>query len=46
MLTRSDYEQFVYTLPARYPSIRLSTLVLAPPWLGYSVFDRVGCIWC
>ncbi len=33
MLTRSDYEQFVYTLPARYPSIRLSTLVLAPPGL-------------
>ena len=33
MLVRTEYEQLVYTLPARYPSIRLSTLVLAPPGL-------------
>jgi hypothetical protein len=31
MLVRVHYEQLVYTLPARYPSMRLSTLVLAPP---------------
>jgi len=31
MLRRADYEQLIYTLPARYRSIRLSTLVLAPP---------------
>jgi hypothetical protein len=33
MLVRARYEQLVYTLPAHYPSIRLSTLVLAPPGL-------------
>jgi len=33
MLVRAQYEHLVYTLPARYPSIRLSTLVLAPPGL-------------
>lgn len=33
MLTRTDYEQLIYTLPSRYSSIRLSTLVLAPPGL-------------
>jgi len=33
MVVRTQYEQLVYTLPARYPSIRLSTLVLAPPGL-------------
>lgn len=33
MLVRAQYEQLVYTLPARYPSIRLSTLVLVPPGL-------------
>jgi hypothetical protein len=33
MLTRTDYELLVYTLPSRYPAIRLSTLVLAPPGL-------------
>ncbi len=33
MLVRVHYEQLVYTLPARYPSIRLSTLVLVPPGL-------------
>lgn len=33
MLIRAQYEQLVYTLPAHYPSIRMSTLVLAPPGL-------------
>ena len=33
MLTRTQYERLIYTLPSRYPSIRLSTLVLAPPGL-------------
>jgi len=33
MLTRTEYERFIYTLPSRYSSIRLSTLVLAPPGL-------------
>jgi len=33
MLVRTEYERLIYTLPARYPSIRLSTLVLAPPGL-------------
>ncbi len=33
MLVRTQYEQLVYTLPARYPSICMSTLVLAPPGL-------------
>lgn len=33
MLIRTEYEQLVYTLPACYPSVRLSTLVLAPPGL-------------
>lgn len=33
MQVRAQYEQLVYTLPARYPSIRLSTLVLVPPGL-------------
>jgi len=33
MLTRTDYELLVYTLPSRYPAICLSTLVLAPPGL-------------
>ena len=31
MLSRFDYEQFVYSLPTRYRSIRLSTLVIVPP---------------
>ena len=31
MLTRSAYEQFIYSLPVRYPSIQLSTLVIVPP---------------
>lgn len=33
MLVRTQYEQLVYTLPDRYPSVRFSTLVLAPPGL-------------
>ncbi|MFN2292216.1 MAG: DUF6516 family protein [Anaerolineae bacterium] len=33
MLSRSDYEHLIYTLPTRFPSIRFSTLVLAPPGL-------------
>lgn len=31
MLTRHAYEQFVYSLPERYPSIQISTLVIVPP---------------
>ena len=31
MLVRTQYEQLIYTLPSRYSSIRLSTLVLTPP---------------
>jgi len=31
MLARHSYEQFIYSLPVRYPSIRLSTLVIVPP---------------
>lgn len=33
MLIRSTYEQFIYSLPTRYSSIRLSTLVIVPPSL-------------
>jgi len=33
MLVRTQYEQLIYTLPACYPSIRLSTLILTPPGL-------------
>ena len=31
MLVRAQYEQLIYTLPSRYSSIRLSTLVLTLP---------------
>lgn len=31
MLNRNTYEEFIYSLPVRYLSIRLSTLVLVPP---------------
>jgi hypothetical protein len=31
MLDRTECEHLIYTLPAEYPSIRMSTLVLAPP---------------
>ena len=33
MLIRSSYEQLIYSLPARYSSIQISTLVLVPPGL-------------
>ncbi len=33
MISRVGYENLVYTLPVLYPSIRMSTLVLAPPGL-------------
>ena len=33
MLRRTEYERLVYTLPSRYSSIVLSTLVLEPPGL-------------
>ncbi len=33
MLVRTEYEQFVYTLPSRYRSVVMSTLVIAPPGL-------------
>jgi hypothetical protein len=33
MLTRTQYGRLIYTLPSCYSSIRLSTLVLAPPGL-------------
>jgi hypothetical protein len=33
MLSRPEYEHLTYTLPTRFPSIRFSTLVLAPPGL-------------
>ena len=51
MLVRTEYERLIYTLPARYPSIRLSTLVLAPPGLdiarltGLVAFDD-DCVLC
>jgi hypothetical protein len=31
MLSRRAYEQFVYSLPMHYPSIRISTLFIVPP---------------
>ena len=31
MLDRAQYEHLIYTLPSRYPSICMSTLVLVPP---------------
>ncbi len=31
MLDRSQYESFIYTLPSRYPTICMSSLVLVPP---------------
>jgi hypothetical protein len=51
MLIRTEYEGLIYTLPAHYPSIRLSTLVLAPPGLdiarltGLVAFDD-DCVLC
>jgi hypothetical protein len=46
MLVREQYERLIYSLPARYPSIRLSTLVIVPPGLdtarltGLIAFER------
>jgi hypothetical protein len=31
MVDRVQYEHLIYTLPSRYPSIRVSTLILVPP---------------
>lgn len=51
MLDRVSYEQLIYTLPAHYPAIQLSTLVLAPPGLdtarlsGLLAFDG-GIVLC
>lgn len=53
MLDRTQYERLVYTLPDRYPAIRFSTLVLAPPGLdtarltGLVAFDEalVLCVY-
>ena len=53
MLVRAAYEQLIYTLSSRYRSIRLSTLVLAPPGMdsarltGLIVFgdDCVLCVY-
>lgn len=52
MLIRTQYEQFIYTLPARYSSVRVSTLVLTPPGMdtarltGYVTLgsDHVLCV--
>ncbi len=51
MLIRTQYEQFIYTLPSRHSSVRLSTLVLTPPGLdtarltGYVTFGQ-DCVLC
>jgi hypothetical protein len=53
MLLRAEYERLIYTLPDRHPSLRLSTLVLAPPSLdaarltGLVAFDEdvVLCVY-
>ena len=51
MLIRAQYEELVYTLPARYPFVRFSTLVLTPPGLdiarleGLAAFDD-DCVLC
>ncbi len=53
MLVRAEYEHLVYTLPIRYPAIRVSTLVIAPPgldtarltgWVAFSD-DIVLCVY-
>ncbi|MFN8486496.1 MAG: DUF6516 family protein [Caldilineaceae bacterium] len=33
MLTRTSYEQLIYSLPTRYSAIQISTLVIVPPGL-------------
>ena len=51
MLIRTQYERFIYTLPTRYLSVRVSTLVLTPPGLdtarltGYVTFGS-DCVLC
>lgn len=42
MLQRSEYEALVYSLTARFPEIRLSTLVVAPT--AYSMAHVTGMI--
>lgn len=42
MLPRTEYERLIYTLPTRYPSIRFSTLVLAPP--GLDIAQLTGLV--
>jgi hypothetical protein len=42
MLSRTEYEHLIYTLPSRYPSIRFSTLVLAPP--GLDIAQLTGLV--
>lgn len=51
MLLRTEYESLIYTLPTRYPSIRFSTLVLAPPGLDIArltglVAQGDDCVLC
>jgi hypothetical protein len=41
-LSREEYERLIYTLPAQYPLIRFSTLVLVPP--GMSIVTASGLI--
>ena len=42
MLIRTQYEQLIYTLPSRCPSVRLSTLVLAPPGIKHHRIPAPG----
>ena len=42
MLRRASYEELVYTLPALYPDIVLSTLVVAPS--GMSISHLAGMV--
>lgn len=42
MLPRTEYERLIYSLPTRYPSIRFSTLVLAPP--GLDIAQLTGLV--
>ena len=39
MLPRTECERLIYTLPTRYPSIRFSTLALAPPGLDIAQME-------
>lgn len=42
MLRRSEYEELVYGLTARFPEIRLSTLVIAPS--AYAIAHVTGMV--